>query len=72
MGEGVMMESDQDNEIEIDVDVWLQYLLAMTGDKDRREELIQKISTDTGQIPENIEKILAALLNYLTNKSRSN
>ena len=64
------MEEDEGKEI--DVEVWLQFLLAVSGDKDRKEELIRKISTNTGQIPENVEKILAALLNYLTNKSRSN
>jgi len=64
------MESDQDNEI--DPEVWLQALLAMTGDKDRREELIRKISENTGQIPENVEKIISATINILANISRSN
>lgn len=64
------MESDHDNEI--DPEVWLQFLLAMTGDKERKEELIQKIAKNTGQIPENVEKILSAMLNFMANKSRSN
>ena len=64
------MESGEDNEI--DVEVWLQFLLAVSGDKDRREELIRRISENTGQIPENVEKILSTLINILANRSRSN
>jgi hypothetical protein len=64
------MEADQDNEI--DPELWLQALLAMTADKDRKEEIIQGISKKTGQIPENVEKILSTLINILANKARSN
>ena len=64
------MESGEDNEI--DVEVWLQFLLAVSGDKDRREELIRRISENTGQIHENVEKILSTLINILANRSRSN
>ncbi len=64
------MEADQDDEI--DPELWLQALLAMTADKDRKEEIIQRISKKTGQIPENVEKILSTLINILANKARSN
>jgi hypothetical protein len=64
------MEPNQDNEI--DPEVWLQALLALTGDKERREELIRKISENTGQIPENVEKIISATITFMTNKTRSN
>lgn len=64
------MEADQDNEI--DPELWLQALLAMTADKDRKEEIIQRIAKKTGQIPENVEKILSTLINILANKARSN
>ncbi len=63
---------EPNHDIEIDPEIWLQALLALTGDKERREELIRKISENTGQIPENVEKILSATLNILANKSRSN
>jgi hypothetical protein len=66
----VIMEADQDDEI--DPELWLQALLAMTADKDRKEEIIQRISKKTGQIPENVEKILSTLINILANKARSN
>ena len=63
---------EPNHDIEIDPEIWLQALLALTGDKERREELIRKISENTGQIPENVEKILSATLNILANKPRSN
>ena len=69
------MENDQgswDDDTEIDPEVWVQVLLAMTGDKDRREELVRKIAENTGQTPEKVEVIITAMLNYLTGKARSN
>ena len=69
------MENDQepwDDDTEIDPEVWVQVLLAMTGDKDRREELVRKIAENTGQTPEKVELIITAMLNYLTGKVRSN
>jgi hypothetical protein len=61
-----------DDETEIDPEVWVQALLAMTGDKDRREELIRKISEKTGQTPEKVELIISATITYLSNRARSN
>ena len=60
------------DDIEIDPEVWVQALLAITGDKDRREEFIQKISEKTGQTPEKVELIISATITYLSSKSRSN
>lgn len=48
----------------------MQALLAMMGDKERREELVQQISEKTGQTPEQIELIISATITY--NKARSN
>ena len=72
--ENNMMDYDEpwDDDTVIDPEVWLEALLAMTGDKDRREELVRKISEKTGQIPEHVELIISASINYLANKSRSN
>lgn len=44
----------------------------MTGDKERREDLIRKISETTGLVPEKVELIISATLTYLANKTRSN
>ena len=69
------MQNDEepwDDDTEIDPEVWVQALLAMTGDKDRKEELVRKISEKTGQTPEEVELIISATINYLANKSRSN
>ena len=69
------MQNDQepwDDDTEIDPEVWLQALLAMTGDRERRAELIRRISEKTGQIPEHVEMIIDASIQYLAKKSRSN
>ena len=64
-------EEPWDDDTEIDPEVWLQALLAMTGDKDRREELVRKISKKTGQTPEHVELIISAVINFVAGKSRS-
>jgi hypothetical protein len=69
-----MLNDDEswNDETEIDPEVWLQALLAMTGDKERRADLIRKISEKTGQTPEKVELIISATMNYLSGKARSN
>jgi hypothetical protein len=63
---------EPNHDFEIDPEIWLQALLALTGDKDGREELVRKISENTGQIPENVEKIISATIAFMANKTRSN
>ena len=65
-------DEDWNDETEIDPEIWLQALLAMTGDKERRAELIRKISEKTVQTPEKVELIISAVMNYLSGKARSN
>jgi hypothetical protein len=65
-------DNDWNDETEIDTEVWLRTLLAISGDKERKAELIRKISEKTGQSPEQIEVILSATLTYLAGVSRSN
>jgi hypothetical protein len=65
-------EEPWDDDTEIDPEEWVQALLAMTGDKDRKEELVRKISEKTGQAPEEVELIISATITYLSGKSRSN
>jgi len=64
-------EHDNDD-AEIDVDQWLFAIMALTGDKESKEDLIQKMSSKTGQPPEQVEKIIAALLQTLSEFSRTN
>lgn len=59
-------------DIEIDVDQWLFVIMAMTRDKESKEELIQKMCKQTGFSPEKVEKIIAALLQTLSERSRTN
>ncbi len=69
------MQNDEEPwgaDIEIEPEVWVQALLAMMGDKDRREELISQISEKTGQTPEQVELIISATITYLSNVARSN
>lgn len=63
-------EEPRDDHIEIEPEVWVQALLAMMGDKERREELVQQISEKAGQTPEQIELIISTTITY--NKARSN
>ena len=63
------MENDDQ---EIDPELWLYALLAMTGDKNQKQALVEKISRNTGFPPEKVEIILEALLKTLMEKVRSN
>lgn len=70
------LEPNQDPEpsadFEIIPEVWLPALLAITGDKERRADLIRQLSERTGLVPEKVELIISALLTELSNRSRSN
>ena len=69
------MQNDEepwDDDTEINPEVWLQALLEMTSNKDRREELVRKISEKTGETPEHVELIISAVINFVAGKSRSN
>ena len=65
------METDEDGEL-INAEVFLQGLLAIAGDKDRREKVTRKISETTDKSPEMVEEILYAAIAFLANQSRSN
>lgn len=68
------MQTDDNawDNVEIDAESLLQALLAVTGDKEKRAEVIRKISEKTGQTPEKVELIISATLNYLAGRTRSN
>jgi hypothetical protein len=52
--------------------VWLQTLLAIAGDKERKEEIVRRVARETGFSPEKVELILAATIRTLMNQTRSN
>ncbi|MFN8433123.1 MAG: hypothetical protein U0V18_03840 [Anaerolineales bacterium] len=68
-----MENPEQDNgDIEIDVDQWLFVIMAMTRDKESKDALVQRMCTQTGFSPEKVEKIITALLQALSERSRTN
>jgi hypothetical protein len=72
------MESDFDFDLEdtenfrINPEVWLHTLLAIAGDKERKQEIVQKIARKTGFTPENVEVIITTTISVLINQTRAN
>lgn len=56
----------------INADVWLRTLLAITGDKEKKKEVVQTVAQVTGVAPEKVEDIMAVTLSVLMNDFRSN
>ena len=56
----------------INPQVWLQTLLAIVGDKEKKAEVIGKVAQTTGMPPESIEVIVATTIGVLLNQTRSN
>lgn len=52
--------------------VWLQTLLAIAGDKEKKAEVIEVISENTGFTPEKVALILSTTINVLVSETRSN
>ncbi len=52
--------------------IWLQTLLAIAGDKEKKKEVVQTIAQQSGFSPEKVEMILASTINVLINDTRSN
>lgn len=65
-------ELDNLENFKINPHVWLQTLLAIAGDKDRKAEAVQIICEQTGFPPERVEVILATTISVLLNDTRSN
>ncbi len=70
------MENDYDLEdrekFKINPEVWLHTLLAIVGDKEKKEEIVQKIARQTGFPPEKVEVIIATTIGVLLNQTRAN
>ena len=52
--------------------IWLQTLLAITGDKEKKQEMVQTVSEKTGFTPPQVEHILATTISQLINETRLN
>ena len=70
------MENDFDLEnregFRINPEVWLHTLLAIAGDREKREEVVQRIAEQTGFPPERVELIMATTISILMNDCRAN
>lgn len=56
----------------INPQTWLQTLLAVTGDKEKKEEFLQKVAQETGCPLENVEALISMTIKILMNQTRSN
>ncbi len=70
------MQNDYDlqnvENFKINPHVWLQTLLAIAGDKEKKKEVVQTIAQQSGFSPAKVEMILASTINILINDTRSN
>ena len=72
------MENDFDFGLEdrenfrINPEVWLHTLLAIVGDTEKREEVIQRIMQTSGFSHEKVELIIRTTIGVLVNQTRSN
>ena len=70
------MTNDYDLEIEnnfrINPHVWLRTLLAIVGDKDKKEEVVQQIAQKMDFPPEKVEMIISTTIKVLINETRLN
>ena len=72
------MENDFDFELEdrenfkINPWVWLQTLLAIVGDKEEKEEVVQRIMQNSGFSHEKVELIIRTTIGILINQTRAN
>jgi hypothetical protein len=72
------MENDFDFGLEdrenfrINPEVWLNTLLAIVGDKEKREGVVQRIMQTSGFSHEKVELIIRTTIGILINQTRSN
>ncbi len=70
------MENDFDLQnregFKINPQVWLCTLLAISGDKEKKEEVIQRVVQETGWPPEKVEKLISTTIKILVNQTHSN
>jgi hypothetical protein len=72
------MENDFDFDLEdrenfkINPEVWLRTLLAITGDTEKKEKVIQRIMQKSGFSHEKVELIIRTTIGILINQTRAN
>ena len=72
------MENDFEFDLEdrenfkINPEVWLHTLLAITGDKEKKAQVVQKIAQKTGFSPEKVQLIIATTIRLLIHQTRAN
>lgn len=72
------MENDFDFDLEdrekfkINPEIWLSTLLAIAGDKEKKEQVIQQIAQKTGVTPEQAGIVMTTTISILMNQTRSN
>lgn len=72
------MENDFDFDLEdrekfkINPEIWLSTLLAIAGDKEKKEQVIQKIAQKTGVTPEQAGVVMTTTISILLNQTRAN
>jgi hypothetical protein len=72
------MENEFDFDLEdrenfrINPEVWLHTLLAITGDKEKKAEVVRQLKQKTGFSSEQIELIITTTIGILANQTRAN
>ena len=72
------MENDFDFGLEdrenfkINPEVWLHTLLAIVGDREKKEEAIRQVTQKTGFSPEEVNVILKNTIRVLVDQTRAN
>jgi hypothetical protein len=59
-------------DFKINPHVWLQTLLAIAGDKQKKKEVIHTVSQQSGMSPEKVEILINKAINVLITDTRSN
>jgi hypothetical protein len=77
-GKGKRMENDFNFDLEdrekfkINPETWLHTLLAIVGDREKREEAVRQVTQKTGFSPEEVKVILKTTISVLINQTRAN
>jgi hypothetical protein len=72
------MENDFDFDLEnrenfrINPEVWLHTLLAITGDREKKAEMVRQLVQKTGFSPGQVEVVLSTTISILINQTRAN
>ena len=70
------MQNDYDlqnlQDFKINPHVWLQTLLAIAGDAQKKREVVQAVSEQSGMSPDKVEILIAKAINVLLTDTRSN